>query len=1534
MMKKPIEKVRIYPNLRARFIAQILTVKGLQHKWNRVLPLAMEKFTKAITVDSEFAWPYLFRAELFRQMGSSDKGLDDIEQAAKIAPEIFAKVKPNLLRAELNFDCYRLDEAVASFNQAIALNPNCVEAHLGLANHYQSQQNYDEAITHFSQAVALRQEEAAIYASRGNVYHLSHRLDEALIDFDRAIELDPQLTWVYFSRGQIYQVWGYHNLAIESFSIAIGQDAFTADYYGSRGYSYHHIWQVDAALSDYLQAIQYNPNLAWVVNCLAELYLYQGDFEQALANFESAIKLGYEVNWDTALNFYGQVLQSQPTLDQNVYAIVLAHRGRLQQSLKKFHEALYDLDTAINICPHLDWAIFARCQVNRSLQQYPAALADANQVIFLDPSNLNAIAERSEVYISLQEFSLALLDLNFLIEIQTSNASLLASRLANRGEIYQILGDEVQALEDYSRAIDLDKNQAWALAKRGHLHLNLGNYGQAIDDLNKAIEKDYSIYWARSSRGIAKQFMEEHEEAINDLSLSKEDEEKYSPTILGQIVAIRGTSHLSIGQYTQALKDFLRAFEINPQQQGVNLKCGQTYQELMQYDQSLNYFTQEITLNPASDWAYTCRGISYMRLYRYDEALHDFNQAITINPDNDFAFFNRGKLFLERADFSKALSDFNQAIFLNPESAEYYYYRALQALQGNGSQAVAQLDLQEAIRLGIELCTHARHKSTILALAAYHLAADQIDEAQKLYNDALCQGVVLHEIRKGIDQLTDLINFNPNHKQAQHFRQLLQSLLWRGTTSDESEVCLVIPGPIEDLTEKLKEVSELVLRRDHWFSKVLDDRIQSDPENAESKYLEEAFPKEVKVYQIIEQDIDGDGQMEICFAAGLPSYFGNGLAGILDPWGEGYRFIQLVTYEGGYRDLRVLDINQDDVSEIVFLSQVGSGAYLSPYIFQWQSNCLTSLFDQVRFHQGYMDIKDLDADGIDELIFWEGLWEGSAHWAPTRFNIHIYHYDQAGYILSGTQRSNLPIEPAEIVSRDIGIWGMPLKLTSRMQDLSQLRSEFKTLLDKRMKGKNLSKRLTKYIDKLINLHEVERNETFYQTALAILELANEAVSFLPNQVEQSKYLISLFFLKAILYYSIGSYAEALISSENSLKLLEDTRLEASLGFSQIAIHRNIGILGLQLYDFPKALKHFSIMEQLLKEREPLATEDKEQLSALFSNFGLLYKEMGNLDLAVEYLERAINLDHQLQRQYGLSINFTALGEIQRSQKKLSESLQSFQSALEGYTEASDREKESDIYLQMGLTLALENQLSSSLEKLHQSLLLTTTNNFFYLAGIHYLSIGEVYRQVGDIFIAHKYLHKALSLSQQTGYFDTRWKAFYGLALTCKNKEQVSKRKELLVSAIQVIERLRSQTLPEEYKISIFSEKIAPYVALIISCQDDATVDAFNYSERAKSRSFIEDLAITSFNPKGNFPLELLQKECKLIEQLREIQAQQRDRTHPKINFLGNQIEQIDAQLNQVWEEIVNTVTEGEEYVSLRRGIPLDFQGVKLLLSNA
>ena len=85
----------------------------------------------------------------------------------------------------------RLDEAIASLEQAVRLQPGSAEAHFNLAQAYALQGDDPRAIPHYRAAAQLQPASSEAQLFLAEALERSGATDEALVHYQRALELDP-----------------------------------------------------------------------------------------------------------------------------------------------------------------------------------------------------------------------------------------------------------------------------------------------------------------------------------------------------------------------------------------------------------------------------------------------------------------------------------------------------------------------------------------------------------------------------------------------------------------------------------------------------------------------------------------------------------------------------------------------------------------------------------------------------------------------------------------------------------------------------------------------------------------------------------------------------------------------------------------------------------------------------------------------------------------------------------------------------------------------------------------------------------------------------------------------------------------------------------------------------------------------------------------------------------------------------------------------------------------------------------------------
>jgi tetratricopeptide (TPR) repeat protein len=86
----------------------------------------------------------------------------------------------------------KLDDAVSSYQKAISLNPNYVEAHNNLGHTLQKQGRLEEAITSFQRALALKPDITEARINLATIYTDLGRFDSAESVLSRVLEFEPE----------------------------------------------------------------------------------------------------------------------------------------------------------------------------------------------------------------------------------------------------------------------------------------------------------------------------------------------------------------------------------------------------------------------------------------------------------------------------------------------------------------------------------------------------------------------------------------------------------------------------------------------------------------------------------------------------------------------------------------------------------------------------------------------------------------------------------------------------------------------------------------------------------------------------------------------------------------------------------------------------------------------------------------------------------------------------------------------------------------------------------------------------------------------------------------------------------------------------------------------------------------------------------------------------------------------------------------------------------------------------------------------
>ncbi len=170
---------------------------------------------------AERATAFRIRGELRQTAGALGPAIEDLSSALSLSPNDPAAYAS---RARVHLAKGDLDAAVTDFSAALQhqLEKRAkARLFIGRGHTLMVKALYDQALADFDQAIALAPESASAYNHRGLVYRKMENLARAIEDYTKAITLNPVYALAYSNRGHAHESMGHTSKAVADFSRAL-----------------------------------------------------------------------------------------------------------------------------------------------------------------------------------------------------------------------------------------------------------------------------------------------------------------------------------------------------------------------------------------------------------------------------------------------------------------------------------------------------------------------------------------------------------------------------------------------------------------------------------------------------------------------------------------------------------------------------------------------------------------------------------------------------------------------------------------------------------------------------------------------------------------------------------------------------------------------------------------------------------------------------------------------------------------------------------------------------------------------------------------------------------------------------------------------------------------------------------------------------------------------------------------------------------------------------------------------------------------
>ena len=296
------------------------------------------------------------------------------------------------------------------------------------------------------------------------------------------------------------------------------------------------------------------------------------------------------------------------------------------------------------------------------------ALDYLNKEINDHPDNGYAFAWIALVRNYNEEFGRALTAANVAVKkIPSKDKEYKAFAYGTRAQVYLNLEDTIQALKDYSQAINIVPDDDRLYNQRAQVYYEQGKYDLADKDYLKMISLKEGDVMGYMGIGRNANAQKRYEDAIKQFDYVVKLEPNYSSAY-----SFRAESYIGLKKYNEAIDDVISALGIDRDR-----KAFYELQELADsaFEQTVAKLkVQKIKEPNEQSWDYDL-GIVYERAAKYNKAIAYYKESLE-KESNIITASRISSCYDDLGDYDKALEYCNQAIALDSVKANYLYEKA------------------------------------------------------------------------------------------------------------------------------------------------------------------------------------------------------------------------------------------------------------------------------------------------------------------------------------------------------------------------------------------------------------------------------------------------------------------------------------------------------------------------------------------------------------------------------------------------------------------------------------------------------------------------------------------------------------------------------------------------------------------------------------------------------------------------------------------------------------------------------------------
>jgi CHAT domain-containing protein len=429
---------------------------------------------------------------------------------------------------------------------------------------------------------------------------------------------------------------------------------------------------------------------------------------------------------------------------------------------------------------------------------------------------------------------------------------------------------------------------------------------------------------------------------------------------------------------------------------------------------------------------------------------------------------------------------------------------------------------------------------------------------------------------------------------------------------------------------------------------------------------------------------------------------------------------------------------------------------------------------------------------------------------------------------------------------------------------------------------------------LNNIGETYLSTGDYQKALDYFQDAMKINKGIGDKVGEGRTLSNI----GLIYNRTGDYQRALGYFQDALKIRKEIGDKAGEGTTL----NNIGGVYQSTGDYQKALGYFQDALKIIKE-----VGNKTGEGTILNNIGEIYRSIGDYQKALDYGQDALKINKEIKDKAGEGRTLNNIGATYSLTGDYQKALDYFQDALKIEKEIGDKAGEGTALNNIGGVYSSTRDYQRALVYVQDVLKIQKEIGDKAGEGTTLNNIGEIYRSIGDYQKALDYYQNALKIEKEIGDEATSMVTLENIGYLHEQQREWAEAVAWYKQAIELLEETRRRAGGSEAKESFLEQRINVYTHTVQSLlQLNSPEEAFAYTERSKSRSFLDQLAEAGAGVRKGADPQLLTQEQNLYGQLdatrknlgKKLPEDQKTALQEKIKDLERQLDTLQQELRK------------------------------------